>query len=309
MSFKLFVYYCALCGGWAGFVSWAFSGVLSGISNDVLQQALRASILGLFLAAAIAAVDALLNDKMVRGFVRVGVAVGVSLIGALLVGMVGQLILHTVGGMVGDSQIMYMLVNNLDIILTWVVVGVIIGASIGLFDIGLSFIGQQRLMFSISKLFKGCGGGAVGGFVGGCFYALCQSFDSLKHSGPATGFVILGLCIGLLIGLAQIILKEAWLRVEQGFRPGRELMLVKAETSIGRAEACDLGLFGDNGVERQHARIVMNDGRYFLYDEGTPGGTFVNDQRINGPTPLRSGDLIRVGRNVIVFGERQKRPA
>jgi pSer/pThr/pTyr-binding forkhead associated (FHA) protein len=46
-----------------------------------------------------------------------------------------------------------------------------------------------------------------------------------------------------------------------------------------------------------------------LYDEGTPGGTYVNDRRIDGPTPLRSGDLIRVGRNVIKFGERQKRPA
>ena len=63
------------------------------------------------------------------------------------------------------------------------------------------------------------------------------------------------------------------MRVEQGFRPGRELMLVKEQTTIGRAEACDLGLFGDNGVERQHARILLKDGRYLLYDEGTPGGT------------------------------------
>ena len=39
-----------------------------------------------------------------------------------------------------------------------------------------------------------------------------------------------------------------------------------------------------------------------LYDESTPAGTFVNEQRIAGPTPLRSGDVIRVGRNVLVFG-------
>ena len=88
--------------------------------------------------------------------------------------------------------------------------------------------------------------------------------------------------IGLLIGVAQVILKEAWVRVEQGFRPGRELMLVKEETVIGRAEDCDLGLYGDNGVERKHARILLKDGRYMLYDESTPGGTFVNDQRITG---------------------------
>ena len=32
-----------------------------------------------------------------------------------------------------------------------------------------------------------------------------------------SGLVILGLCIGLLIGLAQVFLKEAWLKVESGF--------------------------------------------------------------------------------------------
>ena len=59
------------------------------------------------------------------------------------------------------------------------------------------------------------------------------------------GFVALGMCIGLLIGLAQVILKEAWVRVEAGFRAGREMILSKPEVTIGRAESCDIGLFGD----------------------------------------------------------------
>src|SRR5437773_53420 len=59
-----------------------------------------------------------------------------------------------------------------------------------------------------------------------------------------TGFVALGLCIGLLIGLAQVILKEAWLKVEEGFRPGRELILSKAEVTIGRGEGNDFGVSG-----------------------------------------------------------------
>ena len=71
----------------------------------------------------------------------------------------------------------------------------------------------------------------------------------------AAGFVALGLCIGLLIGAAQVILKEAWVKVEEGFRPGRELIVSKGEIVIGRAESCDVGLFGDNAVERTHARI------------------------------------------------------
>ena len=309
MSFKLFVYYCALCGGWAGLISWAFSNAVSGIKDDRIQLMLVAALLGFFLAGAISAVDAFLNDHLLTGLVRVGLAVSLSFIGAMIVGLIGQVIFHKLAQTLGEYPSAFTLVGGTVIIITWIIVGVIIGGSVGLFDLGKSLFAKQRLAFSISKIFKGGAGGAVGGLVGGFFKAVCESLGMLTYSKRATGFVILGLCIGLLIGLAQIILKEAWVRVEQGFRPGRELMLVKDETTIGRAEACDLGLFGDNGVERKHARILLKDGRYLLYDEGTPGGTYVNDRRIDGPTPLRSGDLIRVGRNVIVFGERQKRPA
>jgi pSer/pThr/pTyr-binding forkhead associated (FHA) protein len=117
------------------------------------------------------------------------------------------------------------------------------------------------------------------------------------------------MCIGLFIGLAQVILKEAWVRVEKGFRPGRELILTRPETTIGRAEGCDIGLFGDPEVEKTHLRIVRRGGEYLAVDAGTPGGTFVNGRRIQEATALRSGDLIQVGKAVLRFGERQQRPA
>jgi predicted component of type VI protein secretion system len=121
------------------------------------------------------------------------------------------------------------------------------------------------------------------------------------------GFVALGFCIGVLIGLAQVIFKEAWVRVEKGFRPGRELILTKPEVTIGRAEGCDIGLFGDPKIERLHARILHRDGAYLLADAGTPGGTFVNEEAVGPPVRLNSGDLIRVGSSVLRFGERQKK--
>jgi pSer/pThr/pTyr-binding forkhead associated (FHA) protein len=127
------------------------------------------------------------------------------------------------------------------------------------------------------------------------------------RSGSAVGFVVLGACIGLFIGLAQVILKEAWIRVESGRRAGREMILTREATTIGRAESCDVGLFGDAAVEKLHARILLKNHRYLLADADTPGGTYLNDQRIDKPTPLRSGDAIRVGGNVLRFGERQKK--
>ncbi len=79
-----------------------------------------------------------------------------------------------------------------------------------------------------------------------------------------------------------MVLKEAWIKVAQGFRAGRELMLSKEETTIGRAENCDLGMFGDNTIERLHSRILLENNRYLLADAETPGGTYLNDAARHG---------------------------
>jgi pSer/pThr/pTyr-binding forkhead associated (FHA) protein len=115
--------------------------------------------------------------------------------------------------------------------------------------------------------------------------------------------------IGLAVSLTQVMLREAWVRVEAGFRPGRQLLLTKPATVIGRAESCDVGLFGDPAVEKVHARITREGERWVVSDAGTPSGTLVNGQRISGPTPLRSGDRIQVGASVLSFDVRAKEPA
>jgi pSer/pThr/pTyr-binding forkhead associated (FHA) protein len=52
---------------------------------------------------------------------------------------------------------------------------------------------------------------------------------------------------------------------------------------------------------------VLQNQSYLLADAETPNGTFLNEERIDKPTPLKSGDRIRVGNSVIEFGERQRR--
>ena len=85
------------------------------------------------------------------------------------------------------------------------------------------------------------------------------------------------------------------------------MILSKEKTTIGRAEACDIGLFGDNAIERLHAQIVLTGNRYYVEDAKTASGTFANDQPVAGRVALRSGDRIRVGSSVLCFRERQKR--
>src|SRR5262249_41586404 len=149
----------------------------------------------------------------------------------------------------------------------WMIVGAAIGASIGAFDLLGSMTGIQDSGTALRKIRNGILGGVLGGFLGGVLFDVLmymnvsQRIVTLDESSLAIGLVILGMCIGLLIGLAQVILKEAWIRVESGRRAGRELILSKNETTVGRAESCDIGIFGDNGIEKLHARILLKNNR------------------------------------------------
>ncbi len=305
MSFRLFIYYCALCGSGGAFLGWALGRPIS-LSNAVLTQGIKGMVLGLAVTFALGLVDALWVFSL-RRFVAVGLrvatAVVVGTMGGLLGGLVGQ-------ALYGWKELPAFLVFG------WTITGFLIGVSLGVFDLLASLMSGQDPGAALRKILKGVVGGTAGGILGGILsLLLLGGWTRLLRADPevqghlwspsAWGFVALGMCIGLLIGLAQVILKEAWLKVEAGFRTGREIILAKPEISIGRAESCDIGLFGDPQVEKLHARIRLEDGRHVLIDEGSGSGTYVNDERVRGARPLRSGDAIRLGKCVLRFAERQ----
>jgi hypothetical protein len=304
MSFRLFIYYCAVCGAWAAFVGWGIGRALTdegGLGSDVVQGL----ILGLTVGLALGAVDGVWNLH--------GHRYAQLLLRAIVVGIVGGLS-GLLGAALGNR--LFVLTNyTLFQVVGWTLMGCLIGVSVGLYDFLARLRVGDRARGGVRKVMNGAIGGALGGILGGVLFVVLRGLigailsnrppETLRTS-SAVGFVVLGACVGLFIGLAQVILKEAWIKVEAGRRAGREMILSKQETTIGRAEACDLGLFGDIAVEKVHARILLSDHRYLLADAGTPGGTFLNNQRIDKPTPLRSGDAIQVGGCVLRFGERQK---
>jgi hypothetical protein len=301
MSFKLFIYYCALCGAWAAFLGWGLGWAVKGNEASLGADAVKGLFLGLMVAFALGVVDAVWNltghrysQVVLRGLFLGALGAVAGLAGASF----GNVLVH---------------VTSLFVILGWTLVGLTIGASVGLYDLLAGMMAGAESGGGTRKVLNGLIGGTLGGALGGVLFVLLGRgvaslvSDRELRLSSALGFVALGACIGLFIGMAQVILKEAWIKVESGRRAGREMILSKDETTIGRAEACDLGLFGDSAVEKMHARILMKSGRYLLADAGTPGGTYVNDRRIDGPTPLTSGDAIRVGGCVLRFGERQKK--
>jgi DNA-binding winged helix-turn-helix (wHTH) protein len=75
----------------------------------------------------------------------------------------------------------------------------------------------------------------------------------------------------------------------------REVALREGENVLGRVE--DGAAWLDSAtVSRRHARVTVEGGRVVLEDLGSKNGTFLHDQRIEGPTPLRDGDVFRLGR-------------
>lgn len=71
---------------------------------------------------------------------------------------------------------------------------------------------------------------------------------------------------------------------------------------VGRDPAVVDIVLADRSVSRLHGRIRQRNGRYWLYDEGSEMGTFLNHTRLGlSPKPLQDGDEVRFGRVTLRF--------
>lgn len=92
--------------------------------------------------------------------------------------------------------------------------------------------------------------------------------------------------------------------VENGPKRHCLLPLVQPELEIGRSPECHLVL-PDNQVSAHHAKIVKRKGGYFIYDNRSLNGLFVNNAKVRG-VPLQTGDLIRLGDTTIRYEDPTK---
>jgi pSer/pThr/pTyr-binding forkhead associated (FHA) protein len=80
---------------------------------------------------------------------------------------------------------------------------------------------------------------------------------------------------------------------------GERIPLHKTNVMIGRGSSSDIRLSG-NAVSRQHARLRFAQGDWYLQDQNSAGGTFVNGVR-QAACKLRSGDQIMIGGQTFQF--------
>ena len=76
---------------------------------------------------------------------------------------------------------------------------------------------------------------------------------------------------------------------------GSSFVLGAGAATVGRAPDSTVVLSGDQHASSRHALVEPLGDALWIGDLGSTNGTYVNGQAITGRTPLREGDVIRIG--------------
>src|SRR5215470_12156624 len=91
---------------------------------------------------------------------------------------------------------------------------------------------------------------------------------------------------------------DAYLVIMAGSNVGEMYKLDKDAVILGRGDKADLRLL-DDGISREHARIVKDRGQMVLEDLGSTNGTYCNGERVTRQA-LSEGDKILIGSTTIL---------
>jgi predicted component of type VI protein secretion system len=108
---------------------------------------------------------------------------------------------------------------------------------------------------------------------------------------------------------AMLVLRHAVSGETWNLSAGR--LVVARKDTVGQLELepgdAPLAL-DDELVSRRHAIIHLDRGRYWITDQDSTDGTFVNEEEIHGTTPIADGDKLRFGDSVLIGTIEQSTP-
>src|SRR4029077_10951839 len=87
-----------------------------------------------------------------------------------------------------------------------------------------------------------------------------------------------------------------------GGRSGEHFVPEGERTTIGRSPDCEIFL-DDVTVSRKHAVLLRKDDAFFIEDQGSLNGTFLNRKRIESGR-LENGDELQIGKYKLSFLEK-----
>ena len=104
---------------------------------------------------------------------------------------------------------------------------------------------------------------------------------------------------GVVPAVDGVFQPKAALIVQNGPWRNRQLLVEGDDVLLGRGSQCQI-CFPDKFVSRRHARLRYAQGQWFIQDQNSSGGTFVNGERVNA-IRLNDGDVIRIGKTELRF--------
>lgn len=92
------------------------------------------------------------------------------------------------------------------------------------------------------------------------------------------------------------------LEVFRGRRVARSFRLfLSGSRTLGRSEDNDISIVDDRTISGRHCELVLDGNGLAVRDLGSTNGTFVNNLQIGELTPLKDGDMLRIGQTTIRF--------
>ena len=114
------------------------------------------------------------------------------------------------------------------------------------------------------KVLYGVLGGVLGAGLGGILF---DPIAIATHGGAvsrAVGFGLVGMATGIAVGLVESALKDRWLYVTAGPLAGKQFILYKPRTVMGSDQSCDIYLFKDTNILKEHAIVELAGSRIML---------------------------------------------
>lgn len=171
-------------------------------------------------------------------------------------------------------------------------------------------LGQGIALRSKRLLAYGFLGGVIGGMLGGLLFdpldLVILGADRIGADiSRLVGFVVIGAAVGAMIGVVELLTRDAWLRMIEGPLAGKEFLIFRDIMNIGASPKSEIYLFNDAGVAATHAqlRVIGDETEITATDRVHP---LVVNQNVVKNARLRHGDRIMIGSTTFVFEQRQK---
>jgi hypothetical protein len=282
-------------------------------SMTISQLAARTNASGMLLfpvvagliGLAIGSVDGIICKLLRRALLSGGVGLLVGFIGGFLSAMLAGLIylpmnrlaVQQMGETLGSFTPFGFFVQMTGRGLAWCLAGIAMG------------LGQGIALRSKRLLLYGFLGGIIGGLLGGLLFdpidLLILGVDKpSSHWSRLIGLGVIGACVGVMIGVVELLARDAWLQMTRGPLAGKEFLIFKDMMNVGASPKNDIYLFNDPLVADVHVRIQTTGDTCEVQNIDKDNPALLNGRPVTN-SRLRHGDHITIGKTEFVFQTRR----